>query len=85
MNSRELFLDAQFTLYGVKFLLRTCERECIDFINWAFFFVIVGESLKILHSELKQQRKLVRSLKKKSLWSRNLEEVHTVLTNCYSY
>lgn len=29
----------------------------------------------MLHSELKQQRKLVRSLKKKSLWSRNLEEV----------
>ena len=29
----------------------------------------------MLHSELKHQRKLVRSLKKKSLWSRNLEEV----------
>ncbi|XP_062099395.1 protein PSK SIMULATOR 2 [Humulus lupulus] len=34
-----------------------------------------GESLKILHSELKQQRKLVKTLKKKSLWSRNLEEI----------
>ncbi|KAL5557875.1 hypothetical protein UlMin_034086 [Ulmus minor] len=34
-----------------------------------------GESLKIFHSELKQQRKIVRSLKKKSLWSRNLEEI----------
>ncbi|PON70714.1 hypothetical protein PanWU01x14_077400 [Parasponia andersonii] len=34
-----------------------------------------GESLKILQSELKQQRKLARSLKKKSLWSRNLEEI----------
>ncbi|XP_010935060.1 protein PSK SIMULATOR 1 isoform X2 [Elaeis guineensis] len=33
------------------------------------------ESLMILHSELKRQRKLVKSLKKKSLWSRNLEEV----------
>lgn len=30
----------------------------------------------ILQSELKQQRKLVRSLKKKSLWSKNLEEVY---------
>ncbi|RVX03334.1 putative ribonuclease H protein [Vitis vinifera] len=40
-----------------------------------FFFVIVGESLTMLHSELKHQRKLVRSLKKKSLWSRNLEEI----------
>ncbi|KAH7669033.1 hypothetical protein IHE45_11G050100 [Dioscorea alata] len=33
------------------------------------------ESLMILQSELKHQRKLVRSLKKKSLWSRSLEEV----------
>ncbi|XP_008788630.2 protein PSK SIMULATOR 1-like isoform X2 [Phoenix dactylifera] len=34
-----------------------------------------AENLMILQSELKRQRKLVRSLKKKSLWSRNLEEV----------
>ncbi|CAH2034601.1 unnamed protein product [Thlaspi arvense] len=33
-----------------------------------------GESIIILQSELKQQRKLVRSLQKKSLWSRNLGE-----------
>lgn len=29
----------------------------------------------ILQSELKQQKKIVRSLTKKSLWSKNLEEV----------
>ncbi|KAL8201899.1 hypothetical protein R6Q57_011046 [Mikania cordata] len=34
-----------------------------------------GESLMILQSELKHQRKVVRNLKKKSLWSKNLEEV----------
>ncbi|MQL96943.1 hypothetical protein Taro_029616 [Colocasia esculenta] len=34
-----------------------------------------GETLAILHGELKQQRKLVNSLKKKSLWSRTFEEV----------
>ncbi|KAJ0085516.1 hypothetical protein Patl1_09537 [Pistacia atlantica] len=34
-----------------------------------------GETLMILQSELKQQKKLVRSLKKKSLWSRKLEEI----------
>ncbi|CAI9755907.1 unnamed protein product [Fraxinus pennsylvanica] len=34
-----------------------------------------GESLVMLQSELKHQRKLVRSLKKKSLWSKSLEEV----------
>ncbi|KAK9270324.1 hypothetical protein L1049_025902 [Liquidambar formosana] len=33
-----------------------------------------GESLMMLQSELKQQRRLVRSLKRKSLWSRNLGE-----------
>lgn len=30
----------------------------------------------ILHSELKHQKKLVRSLRKKSLWAKNLEEVY---------
>ncbi|KAJ9671140.1 hypothetical protein PVL29_027228 [Vitis rotundifolia] len=34
-----------------------------------------GGGLAILRSELKNQKKLVRNLKKKSLWSRSLEEV----------
>ncbi|KAG9442588.1 hypothetical protein H6P81_018442 [Aristolochia fimbriata] len=34
-----------------------------------------GEDLMYLQTELKRERKLVRSLKKKSLWSKNLEEV----------
>ncbi|KAM0947356.1 hypothetical protein DsansV1_C08g0085351 [Dioscorea sansibarensis] len=34
-----------------------------------------GENLQILRQELKSQRKNVKSLKKKSLWSKNLEEV----------
>ena len=33
----------------------------------------------ILHSELKHQRKLVRSLKKKSLWAKSLEEVYMIV------
>ncbi|PAN22342.1 hypothetical protein PAHAL_4G012800 [Panicum hallii] len=33
------------------------------------------ESIMILHSELKRQRKIVKNLKKKSLWSKTLEEV----------
>jgi hypothetical protein len=44
-----------------------------------------GESLKILHSELKQQRKLVKTLKKKSLWSRNLEEIVEKLVDIVTY
>ena len=35
----------------------------------------VGEGLSTLRSELKNQKKQVRNLKKKSLWSRSLEEV----------
>ncbi|KAK1261787.1 hypothetical protein QJS04_geneDACA001148 [Acorus gramineus] len=44
-----------------------------------------GESLMILHSELKHQRKFVRSLKKKSLWSRNLEEVVEKLVDVVTF
>ncbi|XP_048335286.2 protein PSK SIMULATOR 1 isoform X1 [Ziziphus jujuba] len=34
-----------------------------------------GDSIAILRTELKSQRKLVKNLKKKSLWSKSLEEV----------
>ncbi|TKY57626.1 phosphatidylinositol-3-phosphatase myotubularin-2 [Spatholobus suberectus] len=34
-----------------------------------------GDSLFAFQSEIKHQRRVVRSLKKKSLWSRNLEEI----------
>ncbi|KAJ6931544.1 protein PSK SIMULATOR 2-like isoform X1 [Populus alba x Populus x berolinensis] len=46
---------------------------------------VKGESLTILHSELKQQRKLVRSLKKKSLWSKNVEEIMEKLVDIVTY
>jgi len=39
----------------------------------------------MFQSELKHQRKLVRSLKKKSLWSRTLEEVYFHSMNCSSF
>ncbi|KAK8506624.1 hypothetical protein V6N13_103368 [Hibiscus sabdariffa] len=44
-----------------------------------------GENLMILQSELKQQRKLVRSLKRKSLWSRTLEEIMEKLVDIVTY
>ncbi|KAK2986679.1 hypothetical protein RJ640_020841, partial [Escallonia rubra] len=44
-----------------------------------------GESLMILQSELKHQRKLVRSLRKKSLWSKSLEEVVEKLVDIVSF
>jgi hypothetical protein len=44
-----------------------------------------GESLMILQSELKNQRKIVRSLKKKSLWSKSLEEVVEKLVDIVTF
>ncbi|XP_044512125.1 protein PSK SIMULATOR 2 [Mangifera indica] len=44
-----------------------------------------GETLMILHSELKQQKKLVKSLQKKSLWSRKLEEIMEKLVDSATY
>ncbi|XP_052481591.1 protein PSK SIMULATOR 1-like isoform X2 [Gossypium raimondii] len=37
--------------------------------------IIPGDNLAILRAELKSQNKYVKNLKKKSLWSRILEEV----------
>ncbi|XP_074273296.1 protein PSK SIMULATOR 1-like isoform X2 [Silene latifolia] len=44
-----------------------------------------GDSLTILRAELKSQRKHVRSLKKKSLWSRILEEVMKKLVDIVQF
>ncbi|XP_076952809.1 protein PSK SIMULATOR 1-like [Bidens hawaiensis] len=44
-----------------------------------------GESLMILQSELKHQTKLVKNLKKKSLWSKSLEEVVEKLVDVVTF
>ncbi|KAD2393332.1 hypothetical protein R6Q59_012339 [Mikania micrantha] len=44
-----------------------------------------GESLTILHSDVKHQRKVVRNLKKKSLWSKSLEEVVEKLVDVVTF
>ncbi|KAK4387453.1 protein PSK SIMULATOR 2 [Sesamum angolense] len=44
-----------------------------------------GESLTMLQNELKHQRKLVRSLKKKSLWSKSLEQVMENLVDVVTF
>ncbi|CAN8303844.1 unnamed protein product [Cochlearia groenlandica] len=44
-----------------------------------------GESFIILQNELKQQKKLVRSLQKKSLWSQKLEEAIEKLVDVVCY
>lgn len=43
------------------------------------FFVYLGEAVALLKSEVKSQEKLVKALKKRSLWSRTLEEVFLFL------
>ncbi|PWA39334.1 hypothetical protein CTI12_AA572820 [Artemisia annua] len=44
-----------------------------------------GENIVILQSELKHQRKLVRNLKKKSLWSKSLEEAVEKLVDVVTF
>ncbi|KAL1343951.1 protein PSK SIMULATOR 2 isoform X1 [Arachis hypogaea] len=44
-----------------------------------------GEGITFFQSELKHQRKIVRSLKKKSLWSRNMEEIVEKLVDIVTY
>ncbi|XP_060199839.1 protein PSK SIMULATOR 2-like [Lycium barbarum] len=44
-----------------------------------------GEGLMMLHSELRHQRKIARDLKKKSLWSKGLEEVVEKLVDIVTY
>ncbi|CAA3029262.1 Hypothetical predicted protein [Olea europaea subsp. europaea] len=44
-----------------------------------------GETLTLLRSEVKRQFKLVRSLKKKSLWSKSLEEVVEKLVDVVTF
>ncbi|KAF5948074.1 hypothetical protein HYC85_014031 [Camellia sinensis] len=48
-------------------------------------YLVKGESVMILQSELKNQRKLVRSLKNKSLWDRSLEEVVEKLVDIVTF
>ncbi|XP_073142752.1 protein PSK SIMULATOR 2-like [Henckelia pumila] len=44
-----------------------------------------GESLAMLQSELKHQRKLVKSLKRKSLWSKSLEQILEKLVDIVTF
>ncbi|KAL8524100.1 hypothetical protein ACS0TY_013895 [Phlomoides rotata] len=44
-----------------------------------------GETLSMLQAELKHQKKLVRSLKKKSLWAKSLEQVVEKLVDIVTY
>lgn len=49
----------------------------VDYV-FSLCFLIIGDrdnSLNVLATELKSQRKLVKTLKKKSLWSKTMEEV----------
>ncbi|KAK4348989.1 hypothetical protein RND71_031744 [Anisodus tanguticus] len=49
------------------------------------FLSLVGEGLMMLQSELRHQRKIARSMKKKSLWSKGLEEIVEKLVDSVAY
>ncbi|KAK8623281.1 hypothetical protein V6N13_118169 [Hibiscus sabdariffa] len=45
----------------------------------------IGDGIMLFQSELKQQKKLIRNLKKKSLWSRSLEEIVEKFVDIVTY
>lgn len=58
------------------------QKSTLNLVCGHMIFATTGESLSIMLSELKHQRKLVRSLQKKSLWSKSLEQVYTKPLYC---
>lgn len=52
----------------------TLHKSCLN-LYYVSIELCVGDSLQILKQELKSQKKHVKGLKKRSLWSKNLEEV----------
>ncbi|RDX97755.1 hypothetical protein CR513_19433, partial [Mucuna pruriens] len=70
------------------YLQKIKEMESLNFPQEATFSLkkTVGENIiTMFQSEIKHQIKLVRSLKKKSLWSRNLEEIVEKLVDMVTY
>ncbi|KAG1363589.1 Zinc finger protein Pegasus [Cocos nucifera] len=54
---------------------RGSERLSLKISLWVESVEFIGDNLQILRQELKSQKKHVKGLKKRSLWSKNLEEV----------
>lgn len=75
-RSQLKFLDGGWTcgFYEYYYMKSLC------FIH--MFVLYVGDSFAILRAELKSQKKHVRSLQEKSLWSRILEEVINIIVLC---
>lgn len=85
------YLMCMYSFAGVHYVVLFCcmllvtacvkyETVCLSstsvcFCFKLFFFCPEGDSLAILRAELKSQKKHVKNLKKKSLWSKILEEV----------
>ncbi|XP_022144292.1 uncharacterized protein LOC111014009 isoform X2 [Momordica charantia] len=86
---QELTVLAQYTseLYHELQALERFEQDYrrkldeVEYLNQAG----IGESLTIFQGELNVQRKLVRSLQSKCLWSRNLDEIVGKLVNIVTW
>ncbi|KAK4345152.1 hypothetical protein RND71_035328 [Anisodus tanguticus] len=89
MTMQELITLAQHTseLYHELHALDRFEQDYRRKLEELKFLKLPlkGESLMILQSELKYQRKPVRSLKKKSLWFKSLEEVVEKLVDIVTF
>ncbi|XP_031403675.1 uncharacterized protein LOC116213017 isoform X1 [Punica granatum] len=85
----ELSLFARYTseLYHELNILDRFEQDYKQKLEEAKCFNLPhgGEELMMLRDELKHQQKLVKSLKRKSLWSRNIEEIMVKLIGFATY
>ncbi|KAH1109426.1 hypothetical protein AAZX31_04G023000 [Glycine max] len=78
-NTSELYHELNaYERFEQDYLQKIKEMESLN-------LPLKGESITMFQSELKHQRKLVRSLKKKSLWSRTLEEIVEKLVDIVTY
>ncbi|KAK7352241.1 hypothetical protein VNO80_17660 [Phaseolus coccineus] len=78
-NTAELYHELNaYERFEQDYLQKIKEMESLN-------LPLKGESITMFQSELKHQRKLVRSLKKKSLWSRTLEEIVEKLVDIVTY
>ncbi|XP_019458970.1 PREDICTED: uncharacterized protein LOC109358925 isoform X2 [Lupinus angustifolius] len=78
-NTAELYHELNsFDRFEQNYQQKVKEMESLN-------LPLKGESLTVFISELKNQRKRVKSMKKKSLWSRRLEEIVEKLLDVVTY
>lgn len=74
---RKCYLVSDYIVYEIinEFFLLFYLNLLKNFRRIFEVYINAGDSILKLRTQLKNQKKVVRNLKKKSLWSRSLEEV----------